>query len=193
MNDTLSNSFFYFFSATPQVLAAIMALFGVFIIYKMQALKDELIVIASEVLKLLESFSFPLLDVEEEKRRTAIAAFSDAIQHKYLFFVNSVINGIPNFLDEDAIRKSTAKVIISRFNNGFSLHQFLFKSTIFLSSFTAFLIIACLSTIPLGCFLLTHLVLLNWIYGIIIISLVLCFVGLIIILKIALTSQTVFR
>ena len=188
----MENSFFYFFSATPQVLAAILALFGVFVIYKIQALKDELIIIASEVPKLLESFSFSLLDINEIKRKTAIEAFSDAIQNKNIFFIKDVINSLPRYLDDDSIHKSIANVIIARYNNVFFLHQILFKSTIILSSFTAFVIIACLSIIPFGCYLLTHQGLLNWIFGIIIISVVLCFVGLLIILRIALTRQYIF-
>jgi len=47
----MENSFYYFFSATPQVLATILALFGFFLIFKIQALKDELIVKASDILE----------------------------------------------------------------------------------------------------------------------------------------------
>ena len=42
-NITMSDSFYYFFSATPQVLGGILALFGVFVIFKIQTIKAELI------------------------------------------------------------------------------------------------------------------------------------------------------
>jgi hypothetical protein len=38
----MENSFYYFFSATPQVLGGILALFGVFVIYRIQAITSEL-------------------------------------------------------------------------------------------------------------------------------------------------------
>jgi len=38
----MSNSFYYFFSTTPQVLAAILALFGVFVIFKIQTLEIKI-------------------------------------------------------------------------------------------------------------------------------------------------------
>ena len=50
-NVAMSNSFYYFFSATPQVLAGILALFGVFIIFKIQTLKSELIGIGQYILE----------------------------------------------------------------------------------------------------------------------------------------------
>lgn len=39
----MTNSFYYFFSAAAQVLAAILALFGVFVIFKIQSLTSELL------------------------------------------------------------------------------------------------------------------------------------------------------
>jgi hypothetical protein len=39
----MSNTFYYFFSATPQVLAAIMVMFGVLIMYKITAIRTALI------------------------------------------------------------------------------------------------------------------------------------------------------
>jgi hypothetical protein len=42
MENLMNNSFYYFFSATPQVLGAIMAMFGVLIMFKTQSIKDTL-------------------------------------------------------------------------------------------------------------------------------------------------------
>jgi hypothetical protein len=38
-----NNNFYYFFSATPQVLGAILALFGVYVIFRIEALRKQLV------------------------------------------------------------------------------------------------------------------------------------------------------
>ena len=53
----MESSFYYFFSSTPQVLGGVLALFGVFVIFKIQALKDELLVQASDIRDFAHSFS----------------------------------------------------------------------------------------------------------------------------------------
>lgn len=45
----MENSFFYFFSATPQALAAILALFGFFLVFKLQSLKEEMLTKAADL------------------------------------------------------------------------------------------------------------------------------------------------
>jgi hypothetical protein len=45
----MENAYYYFFSATPQVLAGIIALFGVFVLFKLQALSNELSPIANNL------------------------------------------------------------------------------------------------------------------------------------------------
>lgn len=39
----MSNSFYYFFSTVPQVLGGVLALFGVFVVFKIQTIKSELL------------------------------------------------------------------------------------------------------------------------------------------------------
>ncbi len=47
----MSNSFYYFFSAVPQVMGGILALFGVFIVFKIQAIESNIIGIGQSLLE----------------------------------------------------------------------------------------------------------------------------------------------
>ena len=62
----MSNSFYYFFSAVPQVLAAILALFGVFVVFKIQNTETQLIAIG----KSLKSLVWDLIKKSTEFKLT---------------------------------------------------------------------------------------------------------------------------
>ena len=54
--DTISvNSFYYFYSAVPQVLGGILAIMCFFLIFKIQTLKEELVAKAIEINNLIKS------------------------------------------------------------------------------------------------------------------------------------------
>ena len=45
-----NNSFYYFFSTVPQVLGAVLALFGVFVIFKIQTIQQDLLGLAKSIM-----------------------------------------------------------------------------------------------------------------------------------------------
>jgi hypothetical protein len=190
----MDNSFYYFFSAVPQVLGGVLALFGVFVLYKIQALKDEQVMIASDINQLLSETTYSALSEIEKHRMRAVFVISKAVRSKNIIVLKHYFNDVLlKVLDEDQQRKPIVSEFVEKYNERFDLHQNLLKATIVLSSFTAFIIVACLSIIPFGCYMLSHLTLLHWIFGIIMVSIVLSFVGLIIILTISLRSTYQLR
>ena len=66
------------------------------------------------------------------------------------YFNNVLLEAI----DEDQQRKPIISEFVNKYNERFYLHQNLLRATIVLSSFTAFIIVACLSIIPFGCYML---------------------------------------
>jgi hypothetical protein len=180
MDTTLINSFYYFFSAVPQVLAAILALFGVFVIFKIQNIKSELFGIGQSILdvfiqrgKFIQSNLPPLLLNEKMKNVSILDNIQTAIHRHNINELKSVMDLIEN-LDFQIYR--------GKYNSRHSLIQSLIKQTIYLSIITALLIIICLAAIPFGYFLMNHKVVLNSIFAFVIISISICFSGLIYIL-----------
>jgi hypothetical protein len=53
----MENSFYYFFSAVPQVLGGVLALFGVFVVFKVQSLKSQLLGIAKTFVQKRDTFN----------------------------------------------------------------------------------------------------------------------------------------
>ncbi|MEI6048534.1 MAG: hypothetical protein WCS03_06515 [Bacteroidota bacterium] len=68
----MENSFYYFFSSTPQVLGGIWALFGVFVLFKIQSLTTDLISISKELLYWLQHYSIRSESNESLNERVTI-------------------------------------------------------------------------------------------------------------------------
>lgn len=185
MNDSLSNSFFYFFSAVPQVLGAILGLFAVFVLFRIQTLKDDLINLASEFIELLNSLE-KAKNVEIEKKRTdVIKILTNAIQVKNIliihFYIEKMVLNTMNKDDKEHI--DLCKKMINGYNTIHTLRESFPKKIILLSTFTAFVILLCLSVIPFACCIFAHPVLLDWLFIITVIAVIVCFVLLINILR----------
>src|ERR1035437_3933378 len=150
MDTTLSNSFFYFFSATPQVLAAILGLFAVFVLYRMQGLKDELINLASEFVELLNSLEKTENDEIEKKRTDVIKILSNAIQVRNILIIHYYIEKMTlNTVNkDDKVHIALCKRMINGYNTINTFRENFPKKMIILSSFTALVILLCLSVIP---------------------------------------------
>jgi hypothetical protein len=172
----MSNSFYYFFSATPQVLAAILALFGVFVIFKVQILRTHMLGIGtslsnySAILSTSPITDIPLDDTYRDMLKVAVAISDVEGLRKHL---NQIKN--PHYL---AFKHEFNKVY-------FSLLR-LINSTICWSIVITSIILTCLIIIPFGCFLLKHFYLLYVLYGLVIVFSILCFYNLIRILRISL-------
>jgi hypothetical protein len=175
-----SNSFYYFFSATPQVLAAILALFGVFVIFKLQSLSVELIAQASRISEFIQTYS-TANDTDKilEGRKLATSLIMELIhtknlkQIKYSIEMNNdpliTKNLIYQFMKDD-------------YDRLYADHQSLRNETIYSTIFTAIIIIICLGIIPFGKWLILNPVILFIIFGVVIICIGISFYKLISIL-----------
>lgn len=166
-NVAMSNSFYYFFSAVPQVLAAILALFGVFIIFKIQTAKTQL----KEIVQSL---------------------YDDIISSKK---VPSVIkdNKFYKELEEDFQKDDVSELVgdVAMFDSEYIVayyekYQSIFKSlkllvrdTVRWSILSSILIIISLSILPFGNYILAHPFLIGFLFSSIIFYLIAIFWGLI--------------
>lgn len=163
----MSNSFYYFFSATPQVLAAILALFGVFVIFKLQALSVELIAQASRILEFIQSNS-NVNDTEDmlKNRRSAKSLIMEYINTKNLKLIKySIEMNTDPLITKDLMYN----FIKDEFDNLFTDHQSLRKETIQSTIFTATIIVICLGIIPFGNWLICNPIILCIIFGVVIV------------------------
>ena len=174
----MSNSFYYFFSATSQVLAAILALFGVFVIFKIQSTKTNIIGIGESLLERLKRIN-----------SKQYASFDLPDNFTFRQFERTIENAI---MRNDIKKLITTIDIITNDDYkyyGRNIHKLdeflenLITRTIFWSIITAIVIIVCLSIIPFGQIILNNFFILYSLYGIVIISLIFIFYNLISILK----------
>lgn len=140
----MENSFYYFFSAVPQVLGGVLALFGVFIVFKVQALKSQLIGLGTSIIRRSEKYhgmSLESIEWNKDKILVMIQENIDKSDIDALYGVMYMISG-PQINDYR--------------ENYLKLHPFLkslVKKTIRASVYTAAVIIISLSLIPFGRFL----------------------------------------
>lgn len=186
------NSFYYFFSAVPQVLGGILALFGVFVIFKIQTLKSQLLSIGQSI-----------YDKGDNLIRTTGVIFSKEIGNTSFLFVlerglkknnindlKYVIDMIDDDLDEgNIIQALHFKLYHENYCEVFDTLQSLINSTIKWSVFTACIIVFCLAVIPFGNLILKHTTIQYILFNVLIVCIILCFYGLISILKKALIEQ----
>jgi hypothetical protein len=166
----MANSFYYFFSSTPQVLGGILALFGVFVVFKIQNSKTVLFGIGQSIFDLSNErfrMQFPGLDA---------STTSDIIG----FIQKGDTNGLYN-----TVKKISSESYLNlkiRYISVYDNLQKLIKRTILWSIITTMTIIICLSAIPFSSNILNHLQLFYTIIGVTLILVVICFGGLIYIL-----------
>ena len=165
----MSNSFYYFFSATPQVLAAILALFGVFVIFKIQSLKTELISLGKSLISDVGNYN---------DQSDGILSIQIKV-HAVRALQNNDINGLKSTFD---IFSNKANYFYKEFYKLYDSLKTLINSTIFWSIFTSLIIISCLIILSQGNYFLCHHELLSVIIWIIIALIVSSFSGLIYIL-----------
>jgi hypothetical protein len=190
MNDILNNSFFYFFSATPQVLAAILALFGFFLIFKIQALKGELIVKAMDILEYVRSMD--KLDRGEneavsENINKIFHSLTQSIRYKNVGILFKIICKDGKNL---ALNDLTYKTYSNQVNSTFKLQKSIIESTIFFSILTILTIIACMTILAFGDFFLSKPDHLKDLYGFMLLLIAGCFTGLVAVLYLSLNNQS---
>jgi|WetSurMetagenome_2_1015567.scaffolds.fasta_scaffold399711_1 hypothetical protein len=182
----MENSFYYFFSAVPQVLGGILALFGVFIIFKLQTLNGEILIKGGEFVqyyightKTPDPTSSAILEINAYKLR-------DAIKSGNLKLFKILLDNI-----RDDLIKESEKYI--ELNNLYKLGPNLQDATIIYSILTAAIIVICLSIIPFSQFFQNHTGLLKLAFGLTIFLIIICFVYLINILNTSLKNKPTFK
>lgn len=161
----MENSFYYFFSATPQVLGGILALFGVFVLFKIQSLTTDLISIGKELLHWLQFYSLPSESIESlDERNKVMPDISKSILTRDITYLKKSLEKIKIFKD------TTSLEIRSRFDNVYLIYKKLVDRTIHSSIFTGIIIISCLLIIPFGKWIYCKPVLLFSLFFIIILS-----------------------
>lgn len=173
----MTNSFYYFFSATPQVLAAILALFGVFVIFKIQIIKAQLFGIGQSIIDEVETRRVnmkPSILNEKMKNISIITRIKKTIHRHDINELKDVISLIEN---------QDFELYWREYNYVYYFHQSLIRSTINWSIFTAIIIIICLATIPFSDLILNHIYILYALFNVVIVCIIICFYRLILILK----------
>jgi len=191
--DNLNSSFYYFFSATPQVLAAILALFGVFVIFKIQSLKKQLIGIGQSLLSTVERIYIEDVRDHNDSRMTNITGpttimLRDSLQREDTYKIKTTIDGITIIVSGIKPEFETLKM---RYIGIYRIFKTLVRRTIDWSILTAILIIFCLATIPFAYLILKHNFFLYIIFSVVIVGISLSFYGLISILKKALNDYEI--
>jgi hypothetical protein len=174
----IDNSFFYFFSATSQVLAAILALGGVFVIFKIQLLRNGLYSIADKCINHLNTSG-----LRKAINDTENVDFIRSLEFARTANIKRLSEEMNKIIDEEYKTRFTKP-----FNNIFPIFQTIVNKTITWSIYTATLIIICLFIILLGDFILCHNILKITIFTAIILLLIVCFTLLISIIKTALNK-----
>jgi hypothetical protein len=163
MDTYFSNSFYYFFSAIPQVLGAILALFGVFSVFKVQSVKDQIIGIAKTISK--NSRTTPIITgryTEGNQQRTRTMSYSlidekiekNDIKGLYELFKDKSPEGYGNYFQNITKHYEELKSFISQIQNA--------------SIFTGITILVTLATLPFGFVFLAQIWLLYILFFIII-------------------------
>jgi hypothetical protein len=183
MDATLLNSFYYFFSAVPQVLGGILALFGVFVLFKLQSLNLELDSAGKDFLHLSQYSKNK--DAEKLKFELKIyAALTKCLSSKNfkLFKENLDLSTVNKLYQGEKLKSRENK-----FNNIYAVYENLKDQTIKLSGFTALIIVFCLAIIPFGKWIICVPVLLILIFITVIICVAIIFYKFYKILKESLT------
>ena len=144
----MENSFYYFFSATPQVLGGILALFGVFVIFKIQIYAEVLSKKASSLYTEARSVYFPGDSIELQKLGVTIKKnIKEGIENKDLSLIKKALD-----LDKKNTTNQSKSFLsfTEEFNTLYSAKEELYKDTIRFSLTTAIIIIFCLALIPFG-------------------------------------------
>ncbi len=99
MNIDFENSFLYFYSTIPQVLGALIALFGVFLLFKFQSLNNSIISFGKQISERLDNENF-LNTIEDRHLRLLKGNLKEGIIRQDIETVASQIAGINKILED---------------------------------------------------------------------------------------------
>lgn len=172
-----SNSFYYFFSAVPQVMGSVLALFGVFVLFKLSEVKSQMIGICKTIIKETIDYKYKdgtSLRLNEQLENSSF--FKDLTR----YIERTDLVGLKRMLE--LITNMHFGIPIRRYNDLFNFRKSLIIWTITFSILTTFNIISCLVCLTLGNQILNYESLLKWLFILTILLSTTCFSGLIFIL-----------
>jgi hypothetical protein len=175
----METSFYYFFSAVPQVLGGVLALFGVFVVFKIQTLKSQLLGIGNAVILKIQDKINVLEIINNEDKRATLSNIQTYIEKSDIEGLSEIMKLLTN-----------AQVTIFRDNYQatYSFLKDLINNTVKASIYTALVVVLTLALIPFGTFFLNHIILLYVLFAAVILAIGGCFYLFVSILKIALNT-----
>ncbi|MGA1978439.1 MAG: hypothetical protein ABSG89_11370 [Bacteroidales bacterium] len=190
----MKDSFYYFFSTVPQVLGGVMALFGVFVIFRIQSIKEQMYLYGKEIMSDF-NYKFLAIDRSENNKETIKKIFSetydtlgDCVQLKDFNMMYKIYSNFRKVY-------TTIDYGLLNYEKGFfqlyTTFRFLINWAIISSITTGITILFCISLIPYEKDLINNQWLLQKIYLLTVILAVIVFILLIIILIVALKEKKI--
>ncbi len=179
-----NDPFYYFFSATPQVLGAIMGLFSVMIIFRIQSIKSDLISHGTGVVNLINSG----IKKRISKSRTndeILKELEDAIVKKSPSSIASVLS----LIDPESGVGSSYHMI--RFDVEIDIHKDLIKSVINATLISSSTIGLSLVLIPFGNWFINRPELLSLLFFIVVLGVILSLIYYVYILRICIEREEI--
>ncbi len=175
----MENSFYYFFSAVPQVLGGVLALFGVFVVFKIQTLKAQLLGIGNAVILKIQDKINVLEIINNEDKRATLSNIQTYIE-------KSDIEGLYEIMK--LLTNAQVTIFRDNYQATYSFLKDLINNTVKASIYTALVVVLTLALIPFGTFFLNHIILLYVLFAVVILAIGGCFYLFVSILKIALNT-----
>lgn len=186
----MSNSFYYFFSATPQVLGGVLALFGVFVIFKIQTIKTSLLsvgeVLNDFVWSLLPKPAMKIEDEITKERRFLQRGILKCLQSQNIKELDLLLNGVK---DEGLLATDKFNFNRGKYLSQYQFLQSLISDTVKSSIITAVIIVASLLVLPFGHILSDCKIVVYILFGVFLIGIIISFANLINVLKKSLMEE----
>jgi hypothetical protein len=185
---TLSDSYNYFFSSTPQVLGGILALFGVFVIFAVQTIRTELLNTANIITRNINGMTDGSLtghtngEINGNPYKIRID-LGKAIEEGSL-------NKIKKSLE--LIKNNEYSGFCNAYLKGFDFLTQLVERTFFFSIFTASIIVFCMLILAFGKIFICYPISVYAMFGLVILCSGFCIYGLIFKILIPSLRKTVF-
>jgi hypothetical protein len=164
----MENSFYYFFSSAPQVLSGILALFGVFVIFKIQSLKENLLGSGQEILDEFERRP-DIQNTVQKSNEYLVFRLKKAIHKHDIYLLKTHIKDIIAIVNTPSFKQ-----LEEIYNQKLIFLNLLVKNTIISSIITAILIVICLTILPFGKILLNNACILFLVFATILLCISYC-------------------
>jgi hypothetical protein len=179
----MTDSFYYFFSAVPQVLAGILVLFGIFVVFKIHNIKSELLGIAIDIIKATENLESSPPHLDQSIFDGTIGLKTEMITDLNNYYKRNKIKGLKSIIDKmlsiNYAFNDATDLLIKTYSDTYNILHDIIKSTINVTVFSVILITICLAVLPFGEIILQHSTILYSLFTLIIASVIICFYGLI--------------